>query len=109
MWHYKPEDSAYSVEYIEVIITSKNDDLRHYLLELGRQDTKRPMKVFCSSMHKEIPIVPQNTDTDVGAIGKEHLFCRGVRISELEEKGVPFPAIKELSIDGYCHRPPNGK
>lgn len=99
-WRLKTDRSNYAVEYIEVVITAKNGDVTHYLLELGREDTKRPTKVFCSSVHR-------NQDVDEnGMQAQPKLFCTGVSIHELEEKGVPFPAIKRLHIEGYCHRTP---
>jgi hypothetical protein len=80
------------------VIVLKNGDSKSYLLELGREDSRNPMKVFCSSIHEPKTASPEMVQKEAP------LFCKGIRTNELEEKGVPFAALKELKIDGYCQR-----
>jgi hypothetical protein len=101
VWHYKPSKSSFSIEYIEIVIMFKNGDTKNYLLELGREDSRNPIKVFCSSVHES-----KATATTTFLQKESPLFCKGIRTNELEDKGVPFAAIKELKIEGPCHRAP---
>lgn len=98
VWHYKPAKSSFAVEYIETTITFKNGDTKSYLLELGREDSRNPVKIFCSSVHEPKDAEPEMVQKEAP------LFCKGIRTNELEEKGVPFAAIKELKISGYCQK-----
>jgi hypothetical protein len=98
VWHHKSTKSSFNVEFIELVIVLKNGDSKSYLLELGREDSRNPMKVFCSSIHEPKTASPEMVQKEAP------LFCKGIRTNELEEKGVPFAALKELKIDGYCQR-----
>lgn len=100
-WTYQPNKSGSKIEYIELLITSNppaagtSKNTTSYLLELGRQGTTRPMRLFCDSIDKELPSQKAGEPT----------FCTGVTKRDLREKGVPLQAIKELTIEGYCQKP----
>ena len=103
MWIWEKTSSdkrtpAVSYSFIELIVTWKDNQTIHYLLELGTENTTKPLKLFCDS----------TDDRPIAQISDQNktVFCSGVRATELREKGAPFPAIKELSIEGHCYEPP---
>jgi hypothetical protein len=108
-WTYQTGKNNSKIEYIEIVITSNTQTpagpeqqattaptKTSYLIELGRQGTNRPMRLFCDSVDKELPVAKTG----------EPIFCTGITKRDLREKGVPLQAIKELTIEGYCHKPP---
>lgn len=100
IWLYKKQGARYGIEYIEVTITHKDGKQSPFLIELGREDLPKKTKVFCSIRHtkdnQKTPVIPTEN--------KDDLFCKGIKMDELEEKGIPFQAIKKLTIQGFCHQ-----
>jgi hypothetical protein len=103
LWVYKKEADRYGIEYVEATVIHKDNSKGSYLIELGREDMTKKTKVFCSIRHtknpEQAPVIP---GTESGS--QDELFCKGIKLDELEEKGVPLQAIKKLSIEGFCHQ-----
>lgn len=99
-WIYKKDNAKYGIEYKEVTVTHKDKKKGSYLVELGRQDIPRKVKLFCSVRHT---YKKENNKLDVQETGNG-LFCKGVSLDELEEKGIPLQAIKKVTIEGFCHQ-----
>ncbi|EKD48463.1 MAG: hypothetical protein ACD_64C00301G0001 [uncultured bacterium] len=100
MWKWKNPEStratAMAKEYIEVIITWASGSKVHYLLELGLEDTKRPLKIFCDVVDKPLQ----------GKAQDGTLFCPGINKTDLHKKGAPFPSIKILKLEEPCFKVP---
>ena len=85
-------------EFIELSVTWKNNQTTSYLLELGTENTTKPIKIFCDTTgDKPISFAPGDS---------KPMFCEGVQSTELRKTGAPFPSIKELIIEGYCYEAP---
>lgn len=103
IWEKPQQDkraSSLRYEFIELRVTWKGDQTNSYLLELGTENSTKPVKVFCDSMGT----TPVSTDEEKA----KPMFCDGIAQTELRKKGAPFPSVKELVIDGYCYKPPKG-
>ena len=87
-----------SYEFIELVVTWKDNQKISYLLELGTEDTTKPLKLFSDSTGQK----PIGTSKD----SQRAVFCTGIKATDLRKKGAPFPSIKELVIDGSCYQPP---
>ncbi len=100
LWTWKNPDSKRAVsiprEYIEVVITWRSGSAVHYLLELGPEDTRRPVKIYCDVVDKPIQGIRQDGT----------LFCPGLKKADLRRKGAPFPSIKTLVLDEPCFKVP---
>lgn len=100
LWTWKDPDSKRSVsiprEYIEVVITWRSGSAVHYLLELGPEDTRRPVKIYCDVVDKPIQGIRQDGT----------LFCPGLKKVDLRRKGAPFPSVKTLVLDEPCFKVP---
>lgn len=97
LWTYKIDKKAYQIDYLEVALKHKGSTkARSLLLELGRSDSQRPMKLFFSQLSDQAQQMPQ---------GKEE-FCPGVKKEDLLESGMPLQALKKIVITGYCHEVP---
>ncbi len=100
LWTWKDPDSKRAVsiprEYIEVIITWRTGSAVHYLLELGPENTKRPVKIYCDVVDKPIQGIRQDGT----------LFCPGLKKVDLRRKGAPFPSVKTLVLDEPCFKVP---
>ncbi len=83
-------------EYIELIITWRSGSSIHYLLELGTEGTRRPVKIFCDVIDEKMAGFRQDGT----------LFCPGIKKTELRKKGAPFQSIKELALDEPCFKVP---
>jgi hypothetical protein len=90
----RPVKTTY--EFIEVIVQWRSGSTTHYLLELGAQDSKNPIKIFCDVIDKKMTGIRQEGT----------LFCPGITKTELHKKGAPFPAIKELLLEEPCYKIP---
>jgi hypothetical protein len=103
IWVYKKDSERYGIEYVEATVIHKDNTKASYLIELGREDMTKKTKVFCSIRHTKNPeTAPVIPATESGS--QDELFCKGIKMDELEEKGVPLQAIKKLSIEGFCHQ-----
>lgn len=89
---------AMRYEFIELEITWYGSQPCNYLLELGTEHTTKPVKIFCDSTNNA---VAPRMATDA-----QPTFCVGIQQNELRKKGAPFPAIKELVIEGHCYEAP---
>ncbi len=100
LWLWKEKDSKRSVtiarEYIEVIVTWKSGGAVHYLLELGPEDSRRPVKIFCDVIDKPVTGIRQDGT----------LFCPGLTKNDLHKKGAPFPSVKSLVLEEPCFKVP---
>src|SRR5579872_4589815 len=99
IWEKKATDArtpASRYEFIELEVTWHGGQTSNYLLELGMENSSKPVKVFCDSTNN--PIVAQDA---------QPMFCVGIKQDELRKKGAPFPSIKELIIDGHCYKAPS--
>jgi hypothetical protein len=99
-WLYKKAGDRYGIEYIEATVIHKDGKASSFLIELGREDLPKKTKLFCSIRHTKDA---QNPPVVIGT-EKGDMFCKGVTVDELEEKGIPFEAVKVLSIEGFCHQ-----
>jgi hypothetical protein len=103
----KKEGPKYAIEYKEVLVTHKDGKKSSFLVELGRQDIPHKTKLFCSIKHKHkkgAQAQPKKESSVPQDEQKNGLFCEGVSMDELEEKGIPLQAIKKVTIEGYCHQ-----
>lgn len=100
LWSWRDPQSKRSVvmarEFIEVIIAWRSGSSVHYLLELGPENTRRPVKIFCDVIDKAL----ETTRTD------GTLFCSGLKKTDLRKKGAPFPSIDILQLDEPCYKVP---
>lgn len=101
-WIYKKDNGKYGIEYKEVTVTHKDKKKGSYLVELGRQDIPRKIKLFCSIRHAYKK--DDKTKTSDAAETGNGLFCKGIHVDELEEKGIPLQAIKKVTFEGFCHQ-----
>lgn len=101
IWTWSNAESKRSVkmtyEYIELIVTWQSGSAVPYLLELGAQDTRRPVKIFCDVIDKQVTGIRQNGT----------LFCPGLKKTDLRKKGAPFQSIKELILEEPCYKVPS--
>lgn len=99
-WKWKNPESKRATtvakEYIEVIITWASGSKVHYLLELGPEDTRRPIKIYSDVVDKPIKGTRQDGT----------LFCPGLNKADLRKKGAPFPSIKTLELEEPCFKVP---
>ena len=83
-------------EFIELIITWRSGSTIHYLLQLGQEDSKRQVKVYCDVLDKPVQGVMQDGT----------LFCPGIDKTDLRKKGAPFPSIQVLELEEPCFKVP---
>ncbi len=99
-WKWKnPEDtraSSMAKEFIEVVITWKSGSAVHYLLELGPENTRRPIKIYSEVIDKPIKGTRQDGT----------LFCANINKDDLRKKGAPFQSVKSLVLDEPCFKVP---
>lgn len=100
IWTFQPSDKSPIVEFIELRVTERKKKLS-FLLELGRKGTSRPTKLFCDAVDTNASPLKQKQagDDDTPQV------CSIIDKKDLREQGVPFQAIKELVIEGYCQKP----
>ena len=100
IWKWTNQESKRSVklayDYIEVIVTWRSGGSVHYLLELGPENSKRPLKIYCDVIDKKI----SGTKAD-GVI-----LCQKIEGVNLRKKGAPFPSIKSIAFDEPCYKIP---
>lgn len=100
LWKWKDKDSKRAAsmarEYIEVAITWRSGSTINYLIELGPEDTRRPVKIYSDVIDKPLSGIRQDGT----------LFCPGITKSELRKKGAPFPSVQSLSLDEPCFKVP---
>jgi hypothetical protein len=97
LWTYNPDKKPYQIDYLEVIIKEKGSSrTRNVLVELGRSDSPRPLKLFFSELKEQAQQVAQTTNE----------FCQGIKKEDLDESGIPLQALKKVVITGYCHEVP---
>ncbi len=97
-WSNEKSDRAVKVvyEFIEIVVTWRSGSTVHYLLELGPENTRRPVKIFCDVIDKPLKGFRQNGT----------LFCPGLKKTDLRKKGAPFQSIKKLELDEPCFKVP---
>ena len=83
-------------EFIEIVVTWRSGSSVHYLLELGEENTKRPVKLFCDVIDKSMQARQQDGT----------LFCLGIKKEDLRRKGAPFPSIDVLELEEPCYKVP---
>jgi hypothetical protein len=96
---YDPESkraTPMAQEYIEVVITWRSGSKIHYLLKLGSEDTKRPIKIYSDVVDKPIKGIRQDGT----------LFCPGLNKEDLRKKGAPFPSVKTVDLEEPCFKVP---
>lgn len=100
IWKWTNEDSKRAVkmtyEYIEVIVTWQSGSSIHYLLELGPEDSRKPLKIFCDVVDKKLD------DTKQQGI----VLCQKIPKIDLRKKGAPLPSVHSLVLDEPCYRIP---
>ena len=100
IWKWTKDDSKRSVklayEYIEILVTWRSGSTISYLLELGPENTRRPLKIFCDVIDKKMEGVKQE-----GVI-----LCQNIQKIDLRKKGAPFTSIQSLALDEPCYRIP---
>jgi hypothetical protein len=100
IWKWIKDESKRSsklaYEYIEIMVTWRSGSTVSYLLELGPENTRRPLKIFCDVIDKKMEGVKQE-----GTI-----LCQQIQKIDLRKKGAPFPSIQSLKLDEPCYRIP---
>jgi hypothetical protein len=105
LWIYQANEKTVKSEFIELIITASAPQKKkmNYLLELGKKDTPRPIKLFCDEV--DIPLESLEKNQSLETTTKKPKMCPLIDKKNMREQGVPFQAIKKLAIDGYCQKP----
>lgn len=83
-------------DYIELLVTWRSGSTIPYLLELGLENSRRPVKVFSDVIDKKM----------AGKIESGARVCPGINKDDLRKKGAPFQAIQELIIQEPCFAVP---
>lgn len=83
-------------EFIELAVTWRSGSTIRYLLELGPENSRRPVKIFCDVVDKELTGLRQG----------DKLFCPGIKKADLRKKGAPFQSVKILTLDEPCYKIP---
>ena len=100
LWKWTNADSKRSVkmayEYIEVVVTWKSGSAIHYLLELGPENTRKPLKIFCDVVDQKPEEMKQQ-----GIV-----LCQTIQKVDLRKKGAPLPSVRSLVLDEPCYRIP---
>lgn len=101
VWKWTNQEDSRSVkltyEFIEVAVKWRSGSTINYLIELGPENSRRPVKIFCDVVDKELD----------GSIRQgDKLFCPGIKKADLRKKGAPFQSIKILTLDEPCYKMP---
>jgi hypothetical protein len=100
LWSWRDPESKRSVvtpqEFIEIMVTWRSGSTVPYLLELGPENTKRPVKLFCDVIDAPMKVAAQNGTH----------FCAGLKKEDLRKKGAPFPSIDSLELEEPCFKVP---
>ncbi len=101
IWNRPADDKrsapVIAYEFREIVVTWKDSSKMHYLIELGTENTTTPLKVFCDIINEQAANAQKQDEAE---------FCTGIKKIDLKKNGAPFPAIKKLSVDGYCYEKP---
>lgn len=100
IWKWTKDDSKrpakMSYEYIEIMVTWRSGSTVRYLLELGAENTQRPLKIFCDVIDQKMEGIKQE-----GVV-----LCQKIHKIDLRKKGAPFTSIQSLTLDEPCYRIP---
>lgn len=101
VWKWTNQEANRSVkltyEYLEITVEWRSGSSINYLIELGPENTRRPVKLFCDVVDKELDGTIRQADK---------LFCPGIKKADLRKKGAPFQSIKILTLDEPCYKMP---
>ena len=86
-----------AIEFLEVIVTWRAGNSTPYLLELGAENSRRQVKLFCDVI-----------DTDFAGLRQGNtMLCPGVKKADVHKKGAPFQSIKMVEIEDPCYKIPD--